>query len=50
MTYADNTATMRLNEDTFDAMKPFLTEYYGNPSQPYVFAKKPRKAINDINS
>lgn len=45
MIYADNAATTRLDEDAFEAMKPFLMGSYGNPSQPYTFARKPRKAI-----
>ncbi len=45
MIYADNAATTRLDEDAFEAMKPFLTEQYGNPSQPYAFARGPRKAL-----
>ena len=45
MIYADNAATTRLDEDAFDAMKPFLLEDYGNPSQPYSFARVPKKTV-----
>ena len=47
MIYADHAATTRLDQDAFEAMKPFLMEEYGNASQPYSFARKPRKALND---
>lgn len=47
MIYADNAATTRLDEDAFEAMKPFLMESYGNPSQPYSFARAPKKAVRE---
>ena len=43
--YADNAATTKLDIDAFEAMKPFLIEDYGNASQPYFFAKKPKLAL-----
>ena len=45
MIYADNAATTKLNIRAFDAMKPFLLEDYSNPSQPYSFSRKSKKAI-----
>lgn len=45
MIYADNAATTRLDEEAFEAMKPFLLEEYGNPSQPYIFTRVPKKAL-----
>lgn len=45
--YADNAATTRLDEAAFDAMKPFLLEEYGNPSQPYSLSRAPRQALRD---
>ena len=47
MIYADNAATTRLDPDAFSAMKPFLLEEYGNPSQPYFFSRGPKKAISE---
>lgn len=47
MIYADNAATTRLDEDAFEAMKPFLMESYGNPSQPYSYARAPKKAVRE---
>ena len=43
--YADNAATTKLDVDAFEAMKPYLLEDYGNASQPYFFAKKPKLAL-----
>lgn len=45
--YADNAATTKLDEATFDAMKPFLLEEYGNPSQPYSLSRAPKQALRD---
>ena len=47
MIYADNAATTRLDKDAFEAMKPFLMESYGNPSQPYSFVRAPKKAVRE---
>lgn len=43
--YADNAATTKLNKEAFNAMIPWLTDAYGNASQPYAFARKPKKAL-----
>lgn len=43
--YADNAATTKLDIDAFEAMKPYLLDYYGNASQPYFFSKKPKMAL-----
>lgn len=43
--YADNAATTKLDEDAFEAMKPWLLDEYGNASQPYSFARKPKEAL-----
>lgn len=45
--YADNAATTRLDISAFEAMKPFLIDEYGNASQSYAFARKPKKALQD---
>ena len=45
--YADNAATTQLDVAALEAMKPFLTNEYGNASQPYAFARKPKKALQD---
>lgn len=45
--YADNAATTRLDEEVFEAMKPWLLDEYGNASQPYSFSRKPKKALKN---
>ena len=45
--YADNAATTRLDEEAFEAMKPYLFESYGNASQPYIFSMKCRRALKE---
>ena len=47
MIYFDNNATTSLAPEAFEAMKPFLDEFYGNPSSAYTFARAARKAIED---
>ena len=45
--YADNAATTKLDKSAFEAMIPWLLEEYGNASQAYAFARKPKKALAD---
>lgn len=48
--YADNAATTKLNKEAFEAMIPWLTDEYGNASQPYSFARKPKKALAEARA
>ena len=48
--YADNAATTKLDIDAFEAMKSFLIENYGNASQPYALARKPRNALAEARA
>ena len=43
--YLDNAATTRVLPEVFDAMKPYFTEYYGNPSAIYTFAGTANDAV-----
>ena len=43
--YADNAATTKLDKDAFEAMIPWLTDEFGNASQPYAFSRRPKKAL-----
>ena len=45
MIYADNAATTKLDIEAFEAMKPWLLDEFGNASQPYSFARNPKKAL-----
>lgn len=48
--YLDNNATTPVLPAVFEAMRPFLTEYYGNPSSPHRMGDKPASAIRDARS
>lgn len=43
--FADNAATTKLDNDAFEAMKPYLLDEYGNASQPYFFSKSAKAAL-----
>jgi len=43
--YLDNAATTPLHPEVFDAMKPWLTDHYGNPSSTHSFGRRARVAI-----
>lgn len=45
LVYLDNNATTRVAPEVFEAMKPFLTEYYGNPSSMHTFGGRVGKAL-----
>ncbi len=45
--YADNAATTKLDKSAYEAMIPWLTEEYGNASQPYFFARSPKNALSE---
>lgn len=43
--YLDNNATTRVAPEVFEAMRPFLTEAYGNPSSAHTLGQKMRAVI-----
>ncbi len=45
--YADNAATTSVSKTALDAMMPYLTTLYGNPSSLYSFAQKVKEALED---
>ena len=45
MIYADHAATTQLAPEALNAMMPYLTSQYSNASQPYLFARKTKKAL-----
>jgi hypothetical protein len=44
--YMDNNATTRIAPEVIDAMMPYLTDYYGNPSSMHTFGGQVGQAIN----
>ncbi len=45
--YMDNNATTRIAPEVVDAMMPFLTDCYGNPSSMHTFGGQVAKAIEE---
>ena len=43
--YLDNNATTRVAPEVFDAMRPYLTEHYGNPSSAHALGRDMRLAV-----
>ena len=47
MIYLDNAATTALSESARNAMEPYFSGYYGNPSSIYRFGQEARKAVEE---
>lgn len=45
--YLDNAATTAVSPEVVEAMLPYFTEFYGNPSSIYGFAARSKKAVDD---
>ena len=45
--YADNAATTSVSKTALDAMIPYLTTQYGNPSSLYSFAQEAKEALEE---
>ncbi|ACK70549.1 cysteine desulfurase NifS [Gloeothece citriformis PCC 7424] len=43
--YLDNNATTKVDEEVLEAMLPYLTQYYGNPSSMHTFGGQVAKAV-----
>ncbi|MBO5523981.1 MAG: cysteine desulfurase NifS [Roseburia sp.] len=44
--YLDNAATTQVYPEVLEAMLPYFTEYYGNPSAIYTFAEEGKRAVD----
>ena len=44
--YLDNAATTKTRPEVVEAMLPYFTEFYGNPSSVYEFSTESKKAVN----
>ena len=45
--YLDHAATTPVRSEVFDAMRPYFTDCFGNPSSVYTFAQEARAALDD---
>ncbi len=43
----DHTASKRTDPQVVEAMLPYMTEYYGNPSSLHIFGQKARESLNE---
>ncbi|HEV8378484.1 MAG TPA: aminotransferase class V-fold PLP-dependent enzyme, partial [Tepidisphaeraceae bacterium] len=50
LVYLDNNATTPLAPGVLEAMMPYLTEWYGNPSSVHRFGQKSRHAIDEARA
>ncbi|HSL54314.1 MAG TPA: cysteine desulfurase NifS [Pyrinomonadaceae bacterium] len=45
MIYLDNNATTRVAPEVVDAMQPYLSEYFGNPSSAHALGREMKRAV-----
>lgn len=48
--YLDNAATTKTRPEVVEAMLPYFTELYGNPSSVYEFATQNKKAVDEARA
>jgi cysteine desulfurase len=48
--YFDNNATTRVAPEVLEAMLPFLTEYWGNPSSAYLFGHEVTRHLDEARA
>lgn len=47
MIYLDNNATTRVAPEVFDAMQPYLREFFGNPSSAHTLGREMKRAMDE---
>ena len=47
LVYMDHAATTPVRPEVYEAMRPYFTEIFGNPSSIYTLAQEGRKALDD---
>jgi cysteine desulfurase len=47
--YLDHAATTPVRPEVFEAMRPYLTEVYGNPSSAHAFGRAARAALDEAH-
>ena len=47
MIYLDNNATTRVAPEVLDAMHPFLSEFFGNPSSAHTLGREMKRAVEE---
>jgi cysteine desulfurase len=47
MIYLDNNATTQVAPEVFEAMQPYLRDFYGNPSSAHAFGRRMRRAVEE---
>src|SRR5947207_1707531 len=50
MIYLDNNATTRVAPEVFEAMRPYLSELYGNPSSAHTLGRNMRRAVENARA
>ena len=45
MIYLDNNATTRVAPEVLDAMQPYLSEFFGNPSSAHTLGREMKRAV-----
>src|SRR3989338_4196409 len=50
MIYLDNNATTKVDKEVIEAMSPFFSDYYGNPSSLYEFGTKNRRVVEEART
>ena len=46
--YLDNAATTALSPRVLEAMLPYFTQYYGNPSSVHAFGRESLRAVDRV--